>query len=602
MQSPYSFYQQNISFYSDLLANTKKKIYLVGTFRLVVVLSGIFFVWLSWDFSLFFISAIIVLHIAVFLIFLKLSQKYNSRREYAENNLQINKEEAEGLNHNFSGFDGYSERINPNHDFSYDLDVFGEHSLFQSINRTKTISGKVRLAEWMENPLTEKKQILKRRYSIQELSENPGLYLHFRATAMGIEEENDSIGKILDFIEQPTVLKKSKWWEISLILLPALWIVIFILLGLGILDFPVFTLFFFISLFFSYSQTKKINLLNKKTEKKGKALSIYTALFRIVEGEKFSSTFLQEEQSKLFKDKKKASEAIHILYKYIHSLELGKTFPAGFIFNILCAWEIRYALKIEKWKNDYKSHVKEWFEVIANFDALGSLSGFAFNHPDYTYPELAENYFMLDGKKLGHPLLKKEQCVTNDAFIPHAPYMIIVTGANMAGKSTYLRTVGINMFLGELGTPVCAEKMIFYPARLMSSLRTTDSLSNNESYFFAEVKRLSGVIANLEKGEKLFIILDEILKGTNSVDKHKGSYSLVKQFLHLQTCGIIATHDIRLGELEKAYPEQVRNICFEAEVKEDDLSFSYELKEGIARNMNACFLMKKMGICIDEEA
>ena len=168
----------------------------------------------------------------------------------------------------------------------------------------------------------------------------------------------------------------------------------------------------------------------------------------------------------------------------------------------------------------------------------------------------------------------------------------------MAGKSTYLRTVGIDYLLACVGAPVFAKEFSLCPAHLVTSLRTSDSLTGHESYFFAELKRLQMIIQRLQQGERLFIILDEILKGTNSIDKQKGSLALMRQLVAQQACGIIATHDLVLGDLEKEYPEAVKNYCFEADIKENELSFSYQLREGIAQNMNACFLMRKMGITL----
>lgn len=163
----------------------------------------------------------------------------------------------------------------------------------------------------------------------------------------------------------------------------------------------------------------------------------------------------------------------------------------------------------------------------------------------------------------------------------------------MAGKSTYLRTIGVNYLLACIGCPVCCEQLTLYPAQLITSLRTSDSLTDNESYFFAELKRLKRIIDLLNEGKELFIILDEILKGTNSSDKQKGSLDLIRQFMHLKTNGIIATHDLLLGTLADQFPGQIRNYCFEADIKDNELSFSYKLREGVAQNMNACFLMKK---------
>lgn len=199
---------------------------------------------------------------------------------------------------------------------------------------------------------------------------------------------------------------------------------------------------------------------------------------------------------------------------------------------------------------------------------------------------------------MGHPLLHRNTCVKNDIDIRQSPSFLIVTGANMAGKSTYLRTVGVNYLLACIGAPVYADRLAVYPAALVTSLRTSDSLVSHESYFFAELKRLKMIIDRLQRGEQLFIILDEILKGTNSEDKQKGSLALMKQLVHYRSCGIIATHDLMLGSLADEFPDAIRKYRFEADIEDDSLTFFYRLLPGVACNMNACFLMQKMGITI----
>lgn len=194
--------------------------------------------------------------------------------------------------------------------------------------------------------------------------------------------------------------------------------------------------------------------------------------------------------------------------------------------------------------------------------------------------------------------MDRNKCVRNGININKRPFFIIVTGANMAGKSTYLRTIGVNYLLACIGAPVWANRMKIYPAQLVTSLRTSDSLTDNESYFFAELKRLKLIIDKLEVGEELFIILDEILKGTNSMDKQKGSFALIKQFMNMNTNGIIATHDLLLGTLIESFPQNICNYCFEADIMNNELTFSYQMRDGVAQNMNACFLMKKMGIAV----
>jgi DNA mismatch repair ATPase MutS len=307
---------------------------------------------------------------------------------------------------------------------------------------------------------------------------------------------------------------------------------------------------------------------------------------------------LQEFQSRFRKQGEKASDCIRRVAQLSAELDQRSNFMVHIFLNPFLLWDISKAIAIGEWKNVYGKQTEIWIKTLGEWDALCSLGKFAFSHPDYVFPELTDNYFEIKGKNLGHPLMNRETCIRNDINIEINPYFLIVTGANMAGKSTYLRTVGVNFVLACMGAPVWADSLRLYPATLLTSLRTSDSLNDNESYFFAELKRLKMMIDCLQSGEKLLIILDEILKGTNSVDKQKGSLALIQQFIHLQSCGIIATHDLLLGSMEKEFPKNIRNYCFEADIQNDELTFSYRLRAGIAQNMNATFLMKKMGITV----
>ena len=358
-----------------------------------------------------------------------------------------------------------------------------------------------------------------------------------------------------------------------------------------------FNLFIVGSMLVAYAPSKQVNRIYNEVNKLESLFKGYAELLRMTEQTPFTAAPLQELQATLMHEQTSASQAIRQLSRYIGGLDQRFSL-AGIILNVLILRDIRHALLIEKWKATYGTQLGQWFDTLAQVDAYNSLGGFAFNHPDYVYPHLSDHYFSIEGKELGHPLLDRKRCVRNDIHLPKAPWFLIITGANMAGKSTYLRTVGINYLLACVGAPVFAKEFTLCPAHLVTSLRTSDSLTGHESYFFAELKRLQMIIQRLQQGERLFIILDEILKGTNSIDKQKGSLALMRQLVAQQACGIIATHDLVLGDLEKEYPEAVKNYCFEADIKENELSFSYQLREGIAQNMNACFLMRKMGITL----
>jgi DNA mismatch repair ATPase MutS len=259
-------------------------------------------------------------------------------------------------------------------------------------------------------------------------------------------------------------------------------------------------------------------------------------------------------------------------------------------------WDIRCVYRLWLWHKQNHKKLARWLDVISEFDALISLANFANNHPEYIFPEIHEGDFVFRALKMGHPLLRDDKRVCNDLEINGWNKVMIITGANMAGKSTFLRTVGVNLILGRMGAPVCAEKMILTPIALYTNMRTTDSLLKDESYFFAELKRIKGVLERLRMGEQIFVILDEMLKGTNSIDKLNGSKELIRKLVQFNSVSLIATHDLKLSEMDVEFPDQIFNKCFEISINDDEMVFDYKLTDGVTKTMNATFLMKKMGI------
>ena len=324
----------------------------------------------------------------------------------------------------------------------------------------------------------------------------------------------------------------------------------------------------------------------------------YERLIAALESEHFESVALQELVYAMQPvGEEKASVCLHRLRRYIDNLNQRNNAIAFLFLNGFLLWDCRQLLSLDRWVLRHAEEVLRWLDAVARFDALSSLASFSHNHPDYAFPSVVDSDKpVYRARRMGHPLIDPAQCVRNDVEMPCRPSFLIITGANMAGKSTYLRTIGVNFVLASVGAPVCADEMTFTPCTLFTGLHTTDSLAGNESYFFAELKRLQQVVVRQRAGEKCLVILDEILKGTNSVDKQKGSLALVRQLVALGEAGVVATHDLVLGSLADEYPGTVTAVCFESEIIDDELHFDYRLREGIARHMNACFLMEQMDI------
>jgi len=580
------------------IEKVRRALYYLGTLRLLIVLGTIAFAYFFFSRGIAITGSILSVGILLFLIALQQWNRLQKRKLYLETSASCDQNEMDALDYRFDAFDGCPERIQPLHPFSLDLDIFGNRSLFQSINRTTTIDGKQILAQWFEEPELSTEVLKSRQQAIRELSAKPDFLHHFQVTGRMSQGNASDAQEIEELVALPSTIGHRRWWRRVHFAFPLLWIIIALGCYLGAVSPLMLIVVYLLAFIISESQAKKINRLHARIGKKVAVLTSFSQLIQAVEEESFESETLNKLQSCYKKEGKRASAIIAQWAKLAGELEQRSNLMVHILFNPLYLWDIHKTMQIDRWKESNGGSSIEWIKTVGEWDALVSLATFALTHPDYAYPELISDYFTLKGMNLGHPLMKRATCVRNDIDIEKPPYFLIITGANMSGKSTYIRTVGINFVLACLGAPVCATSLRISPAVLFTGLRTSDSLNDNESYFFAELKRLKMMIDRLEAGEKLFIILDEILKGTNSVDKQKGSLALIQQLIRLQSCGMIATHDLLIGSLETEFPGQVKNYHLEADIVNDELSFSYRLQEGMVQSMNACFLMKKMGITL----
>ncbi|HYQ58775.1 MAG TPA: hypothetical protein VEP89_15650, partial [Draconibacterium sp.] len=343
-----------------------------------------------------------------------------------------------------------------------------------------------------------------------------------------------------------------------------------------------------------FAWTKRVNYYFGFFGRKSDLLAKYMQLLKIIEEKDFQSDYLSVLRKKVTEPS--AGKTFGELKSLVKEFEYRQNILVGIVLNGLLLWDIRCVYKLWKWHNGNRDKLANWLEIIAQMDALISLANYANNHSSFVYPEITNEDFTFCATGLGHPLIKEEKRINNSIEIQGWSKIMIVTGANMAGKSTFLRTVGTNLLLAEIGAPVCADSLKIRPLDLYTNMRTTDSLLKDESYFFAELKRIKAVLDRLATGEQIFVILDEMLKGTNSIDKLNGSKELVRKLVQHQCAAMIATHDLKLSEMEKELPQQVSNKCFEIRIENNELIFDYKLSDGVTQTMNATFLMKKMGI------
>lgn len=597
--NPENHYTERLSLTEGQLQQVKKQIFRISMLRLALFIAGIAGLYFFFNQTTLLIICICLTFLPPFIL-VKIHNRFFIRKEWLETQARIIQEELQALSGDYSSFEDGKEYVNPEHPYSFDLDIFGRRSLFQSINRTCTFFGKNRLAKWLQNHLHEKTSIEKRQEMVREISEHTLFREQFRVAGLVHHGQSSDGEKIQAWSQSPAQYLHAGWVKAFIWGVPVINSLLLITSLAGWTSFSWLGLSFGIFLVLSFGIIKRATYIQETYGKQLKSLNGYARLIALAKAENWKSAGMQELMERFNLNGQSPIQALQQLSKELDRLDLRNN---QFLYVLLegsIFFQLQEIVRIERWKVRYGQHISEWLETVGELDALCSLGTFAYNHPQYTYPELTEKPFCFLATQMGHPLMPASQCVKNDATIPSRPFFLIITGANMAGKSTYLRTIGVNYLLACIGAPVCCERLKLYPNQLITSLRTSDSLSDNESYFFAELKRLKRIIDLLNQGQQLFIILDEILKGTNSMDKQKGSFDLIRQFMQLKANGIIATHDLLLGSLIKQFPEEIRNYCFEADIKENELTFSYKLREGVAQNMNACFLMKKMGIILQE--
>ena len=597
--NPENHYTERLSLTEGQLQQVKKQIFRISMLRLALFIAGIAGLYFFFNQTTLLIICICLTFLPLFIL-VKIHNRFFIRKEWLETQARIIQEELQALSGDYSSFEDGKEYVNPEHPYSFDLDIFGRRSLFQSINRTCTFFGKNRLAKWLQNHLHEKTSIEKRQEMVREISEHTLFREQFRVAGLVHHGQSSDGEKIQAWSQSPAQYLHAGWVKAFIWGVPVINSLLLITSLAGWTSFSWLGLSFGIFLVLSFGIIKRATYIQETYGKQLKSLNGYARLIALAKAENWKSAGMQELMERFNLNGQSPIQALQQLSKELDRLDLRNN---QFLYVLLegsIFFQLQEIVRIERWKVRYGQHISEWLETVGELDALCSLGTFAYNHPQYTYPELTEKPFCFLATQMGHPLMPASQCVKNDATIPSRPFFLIITGANMAGKSTYLRTIGVNYLLACIGAPVCCERLKLYPNQLITSLRTSDSLSDNESYFFAELKRLKRIIDLLNQGQQLFIILDEILKGTNSMDKQKGSFDLIRQFMQLKANGIIATHDLLLGSLIKQFPEEIRNYCFEADIKENELTFSYKLREGMAQNMNACFLMKKMGIILQE--
>ncbi len=506
---------------------------------------------------------------------------------------EINRLELKCLEGDFSGFKTGEEYAERDHPYSYDLDIFGKASLFRYICRTTSRPASDRLAEYLKQSAL-REEILLRQEAVAELQP----LTDWRQELMTLGYLNAGAGNdpapLMQWLKSDDLFRKTGHEKIITICLSllALAAVILVITGLpaGILI-PVLG----VNFIFYFTRFRKISKLQEQVSRSSDLLKAYSEIIRLIENRKLTSPLLQKLQS-AFRDEIAASGRIRQLSKLVGRLDYRLNVLVSVPLNLLFFADIHFCLALEKWKREHASLIPGWFASMAEFEALASLANMAFNNPGWVYPNVTDDYFVFRAEEMGHPLIPAGRRISNSFAAEGRGKAIIVTGSNMSGKSTFLRTCGVNAVLAFAGAPVCASAFTVSLVRLHSSMLISDSLEENISSFYAELRRLRAIISGAESDPKAFLLLDEILRGTNSDDRYTGSVALIKQLTGYGAVAMVATHDLRLAGLEQELPQSIENYHFDVKVNDEELFFDYRLTPGICSSFNASLLMKKMGI------
>lgn len=558
--------------------------------KLLFFLAAVFLLFLHWNTGapgMCWSGGCAIVYVAFYLWDRRLMQ----RIDRLEKIRKVHENELKAMAGDFSAFDTGERFINPEHEYSFDLDIFGAGSLFNRICRTVTGLGGERLAALLQSTAGHESEVKARQEAVREMSCKTDWSMKFLATEYTESHIRDVLLSVKKEDTEGKVFLSSRFVWIWWMPFTAFWLSLSGAL-LGWIPDAVPSVLFVFNLFYVGFWSKTRQKLFAETVSLRKDFAKYEVLLGKIRSEDFRSSILKSAKDRLFNDCGSADKAFRSVSRILSNIELRGNFIMYLVLEGLFLSDIMMIRMLLLWKRKYMSHVGGWADSIADIDAFVSLGNYAFSHSHNAYPVVsADDSIAIEAEEVYHPFLSREKAVSNDIVLKKGE-MFIVTGANMAGKSTLLRTVGVNLVMANAGLPVCASRFSFSLMQLFSNMRTTDDLNRNISYFNAELIRLEQLIRYCKANTYTFIILDEILRGTNSADKLHGSRLFLEYVMNYNVAGIVATHDLELSKLETEN-SPYRNYCFEIEMAEH-VVYSYKMSRGVARNMNATYLLNKI--------
>ena len=529
-------------------------------------------------------SFIVFFGLFLYMVNLSVDTKYNRDKLLAL--ISINENELKVLDGDWSMFEDGTEFRDGKHPFTLDMDIFGKKSIFQLINRTVSIQGKEKLAFTLSEGSSS---IDLNTICITDLSNEISWCQEFMSEGLVRKGEKQASLNDLSKLD----IQLSSTFKFLRFFLPIMAFSAIVLLTIGMINSSIFTAILVINLAIVAQGLKRTNsvaytLTNQSERVKVilKQLELYSVL--IVKNELF-----KKEKDQLLNEDIGVIHEVRELYKIMGRFDVRINFLVGILLNFILAWDFQIVNQLKKWLDKNSNQIENWENKLAEIEVWISGAIYKFNHPESTFTTIIAENEPIEIIELSHPFVNQSKSIKNDVYLNKNENFIIITGPNMAGKSTYLRSIGLTFVFANAGFPILAKSCKLPLLKLFSSMRTSDDLTVESSYFHAELIRLRFIMDAIERGEKVFIILDEILKGTNSKDKEIGSAKFLQKLKGLNSKGIIATHDLSLCELS-VEDTSFRNMYFDSTIEGENLSFDYKINEGVCKNMNASFLLKQM--------
>ena len=571
---------------------TKKSTIASSRFFIMIAIVASFYYIKPYGLSYAIITIIIL--IVIFLRLVVLSTRNNNKMSNLDLLLNINNQELQIASGKYNKQPDGIEMLPAIHDYAHDLDIFGRASIYQYVNRTTSDQGHQKLSGWLLHP-SGHTAIKERQEAVKELTDQYIWRQQLHAYGLANKVTSNTQQRITNWQQEPDRFMGKNWKWIRFIF-PA-----FILSALGctlagLLPSPIFFGLFFIFLVVGLLISRRVNPIYLQLDKIVKQAETMSYSMAWIEKHSFDASLLRSIKSQYSTGSSMASDELTALKELLVRLELRLNPILFILLNTLLLWDLQQVLALEKWKNKNAGNIPGWFEALGNIEALNTLATISFNHPQWVFPELEDRHGTLIADEVGHPLIPADKRVCSSFTTSGTAKLALITGSNMAGKSTFLRSVGVNIVLAMMGAPVCATRFTVSDMRVISSMRIADNLEENTSTFYAELKKLKYIIDAVNRHEHVFLLLDEILRGTNSLDRQIGSKALIRQLINQDAVGMLATHDLELADLIKDYPVNIHNYHFDVQVDNEELYFDYKLKEGVCKSLNASILMKKIGI------